>query len=165
MVDSQSSQHVVYGKAAVAEYRQHYTYHRTLETIHRILNKTGSFPWANAECEQQRCLTADVLARVQQGPDTSVQNFQDDWCSTDKGMENCAPWWFLSVSPSNSTKPFTGRLCQHFTILWTARTLATNSAWRSVYRPGLIYWGGCYEYKECAHLDTGRSTPGNTVPF
>lgn len=28
-----------------------------------------------------------------------MQNFQDDWCTTDKSMQNSAPWWYLSVSP------------------------------------------------------------------
>jgi hypothetical protein len=53
-----------YGRAAVLEYWKYYSHHKTFETIHRILRKTGSFPHVNAEHQQQQRGESDVLAAV-----------------------------------------------------------------------------------------------------
>jgi hypothetical protein len=53
------------GRATVVEYWQRFPHHKTLENVQRTLRETSSFPWANAECEQQWYGGVDVLAAVQ----------------------------------------------------------------------------------------------------
>ena len=36
------------------------------------------------------------------------RNFQDDWCSTDAGVDSCTPWLSLSEAPSDSSASVTG---------------------------------------------------------
>jgi len=91
------------------------------------------------------------------------QNFQDNWCSTDKDMENSAQWWPLSKSSSKGTTPFTRR--SPCTILWMAATIVTNSVWYSVNGQGSIYLGWNYQYKQFTFLEIRKSTPPNAMPF
>jgi hypothetical protein len=73
--------HLVYGfcnrngRATVEEYRQYplrkLPHRDTIENIHRTLLETGSFPRANAECEQRR-RGEDVLAARQRSPSTNI---------------------------------------------------------------------------------------------
>jgi hypothetical protein len=72
------------------------------------------------------------------------RNLQDNWCIIDTGMENFAPRWFLSVSPTNTT-PLTRRSCQPCMILWIATTMATHSARCSVRGWGSIYLWWYYQ--------------------
>ena len=91
------------------------------------------------------------------------QNFQDNWCSTDKDMENLTQWWPPSISSSNGTTSFTRR--SPCTILWMAATKVRNSVWHSVYGQGSIYLRWNYQLKEFTFLEIRKSTPVNTMPF
>jgi hypothetical protein len=61
-----------------------------------------------------------------------AQNFQDDWCSIDIDMENFAPWWFLSISPTKSITALIRRSRELCTILWTMATHSVQG-WGSIY--------------------------------
>lgn len=84
-----------------------------------------------------------------------MQNFQDGCCSTDTGMKNFAPWWFLS--PTIGTTPVTRRWRQPRTIFWMAATMDTHSSSYSVERWSSIYLGWYCQHKELALLGTQNS--------
>jgi hypothetical protein len=134
------------------EYWQRYLLHRAphhkiFGNIQRTLKETRSFPWANAECEWW-WHGNDVLEEVQQSQS-----------STDTSMENSEPWWFLSISPTESTIPLTGISCQLCMILSMTPIMATHS-WYSVHGWGSIYLGQYYQHKEFSLLDAWKSTWG-----
>jgi hypothetical protein len=87
-----------------------------------------------------------------------MQNFCNDWCTTDTGVENFAPWWFLSIPPPKSTTPLTVRSCQPCTILWMAATMVIHSVWHSVHRWGSIYLAWYYRLREFTLLGIQTST-------
>jgi len=42
-----------------------------------------------------------------------MQNFHNNWRSTDKDAKNYAPWWFQPISPSKSVTPSLGDHANH----------------------------------------------------
>jgi len=65
--------HNAHCRAAVVQFHHRHPHCETLETIHRILRESGSFPWVNAECEEPRHGEIDVLVAVQWSRSASIQ--------------------------------------------------------------------------------------------
>lgn len=78
---------------------QHY---KTFKTIHSILRKMGSFAQPGIKHEQPHCENNVMFWQhtATKPKYKHTHNFQDDWCSTDTGMENSIQWLLPSVSPT-----------------------------------------------------------------
>jgi hypothetical protein len=69
-----------------------------------------------------------------------MQNFQEDWYSTDTGMENFTLWWCLSVSLPKIAAPLTKRSHQPYMVSWKVASTAMHSAWHFIHGLGQFTW-------------------------
>lgn len=125
----------------------------------------GYFPWANGKCEQQWCGEVDVLATVQQGPNTGIHRI-----SRLTGLTQKQVWrilhrdGFCLYQLQRIQQLLPG---DHTSFLWICERLqpCLQILPDILFTDEAEFTQGDNTNREFGLLDTEKSAPRNTVSF